>query len=621
MCKMAFAHLYVSFLLLVSAVLSAQGITVSAYAAGLPAYHAQVGDAIALTCVVSDGANVAAYRWLKNGAAVLPTSRTKGVGTSSLHIVRLNTADSGLYGCQATLSTGEVKESQKKANLTVFGPPEIAFHPDVFYRESLAARLTCRGKNYNRIAWFRNGQLLNGPRYITTGGIGETLTIQNVILSDAGSYTCVAKSTSGGRTEKSLTLTVETDPKIVLHPANVTVQVGFRATLTCNISGIPTPSKTWFQGRTQKTVDTKNIRYVIRNNRASSTLVIENIKKTDEDYYYCAGLNNHGHVESSKAKVIVGSPPTPPPSGSEPIKIVASKTIAYGRNDSITCRAQGLVRPIVSWTKDGQPVSDPSLSQDETGELFVVNVTYDHAGQYVCTIEVDDRPILIQIVHVDVKGPPDPPVITTAKVLDGVITVNWTDSLFDGNSPITGYEAYWRQAARRDPWWSVTVDRRSTVIDVRSSLVATGIYTFDFAVKASNGYGSSRHSDIQEFMFFYEMNSSISLDTTKEAQQRETTYEILEIGFSLLGAFVLLLAVAVIAKRCYNGQKEVRKAAKPSENQKEPVQITSKEEKSLAKEEPQRNSFSQYVHEERSKMESVTSRFNEPLLELNETLV
>ena len=40
-------------------------------------------------------------------------------------------------------------------------------------------------------------------------------------------------------------------------------------------------------------------------------------------------------------------------------------------------------------------------------------------------------------------------------------------------------------------------------------------------------------------------------------------------------------------------------AAKPSENQKEPVQITSKEEKSLAKEEPQRNSFSQYVHEER----------------------
>ena len=55
------------------------------------------------------------------------------------------------------------------------------------------------------------------------------------------------------------------------------------------------------------------------------------------------------------------------------------------------------------------------------------------------------------------------------------------------------------------------------------------------------------------------MNSSISLDTTKEAQQRETTYEILEIGFSLLGAFVLLLAVAVIAKRCYNGQKEVRK--------------------------------------------------------------
>ena len=93
--------------------------------------------------------------------------------------------------------------------------------------------------------------------------------------------------------------------------------------------------------------------------------------------------------------------------------------------------------------------------------------------------------------------------ITTAKVLDGVITVNWTDSLFDGNSPITGYEAYWRQAARRDPWWSVTVDRRSTVIDVRSSLVATGIYTFDFAVKASNGYGSSRHSDIQEFMFFY----------------------------------------------------------------------------------------------------------------------
>ena len=97
------------------------------------------------------------------------------------------------------------------------------------------------------------------------------------------------------------------EPQVELHPANVTVQVGFRAQLTCNISGIPTPGKTWFRGRTKATVDTKNIRYVIRNDRVSSTLVIENVKKTDEDYYYCAGTNRHGHVESNKAKVVVGS--------------------------------------------------------------------------------------------------------------------------------------------------------------------------------------------------------------------------------------------------------------------------------------------------------------------------
>ena len=212
------------------------------------------------------------------------------------------------------------------------GLPEINFYPDVSYQESLSARLTCRGKNYDRVFWFRNDEKLlldDDPRYEITDHIGETLIIRNVTLSDAGSYTSQAKSTSGGRTEKSLTLTVESntyqcllvknerkrfvfaaEPKVVLHPANVTVQVGFRATLTCNISGIPTPGKTWFRGRTQKTVNTKNIRYVIRNDRTSSTLIIENIKKTDEDYYYCAGMNDHGHVQSNKGKVVVGSKST-----------------------------------------------------------------------------------------------------------------------------------------------------------------------------------------------------------------------------------------------------------------------------------------------------------------------
>ena len=221
--------------------------------------------------------------------------------------------------------------------------------------------------------------------------------------------------------------------------------------------------------------------------------------------------------------VIAVGPPTPPPPGSKPIEIFASKTIAYGRNDSIACRARGLVRPIVSWTKDGQPVSNPSLFQDETGELFVVNVTYDHAGQYVCTIEADNRPIVIQTVRVDVKGPylytrvslasgmmavsvlgpPDPPVITTAKAVHGIITVNWTDPLFDGNSPIIDYKVYWRQAARRNLWASATVDRTSTKIDVRPSLRTSGIYTYDFSVKASNGYGVSPRSDFEDFVFFY----------------------------------------------------------------------------------------------------------------------
>lgn len=72
-----------------------------------------------------------------------------------------------------------------------------------------------------------------------------TLRILDAIPSDAGAYTCRAR-TSGGQTEMTVYLNVLEAPEVRINPIELFVAIGSTFNLSCTVNGKPRPEISWY---------------------------------------------------------------------------------------------------------------------------------------------------------------------------------------------------------------------------------------------------------------------------------------------------------------------------------------------------------------------------------------
>ena len=54
----------------------------------------------------------------------------------------------------------------------------------------------------------------------------------------------------------------------------------------------------------------------------------------------------------------------------------------------ITCPASGVPMPVITWSKNGQPLAQSErISVDETGALSIAGSLISDAGRYTCTVK------------------------------------------------------------------------------------------------------------------------------------------------------------------------------------------------------------------------------------------
>uniref|UniRef100_A0A8C0KGA3 Leucine rich repeats and immunoglobulin like domains 1 n=1 Tax=Canis lupus dingo TaxID=286419 RepID=A0A8C0KGA3_CANLU len=139
--------------------------------------------------------------WQKDGGTDFPAARERRMHVMPdddvFFITNVKIEDMGLYSCTAQNSAGTVSAN---ATLTVFETPSLVVPLEdrvVSMGETVALQCKATGNPTPRITWLKGGRPLSlTERHHFTPG-NQLLIVQNVVVEDAGQYTCEISNTLG----------------------------------------------------------------------------------------------------------------------------------------------------------------------------------------------------------------------------------------------------------------------------------------------------------------------------------------------------------------------------------------------------------------------------------------
>ncbi|XP_053542916.1 hemicentin-1 isoform X1 [Ictalurus punctatus] len=341
-----------------------------------------IGRSVELRCQ-SDAVPPPTLSWRKDGR---PLYRKPGLSVSEdgsvLQIASAQIQDTGRYTCEATNVAGK---TEKNYNLNVWVPPSIRGSDEVSPLTVTVGGLVtllCESSGIPppSLTWKKNGSELKADSRVRVLSGGRQLQITSAERSDAASYTCQASSVTGTAV-KEYSLQVYVRPSIS-SPGNgkgeVTVVRGGDITLQCEADGVPRPAITWLKdGRPLGTGSGVQI-------LSDGRLVrIRDARVEHTGRYTCVAVNVAGQDES-KHDVTVHVPA----SISGNTRRTENMTVVVRNPAALMCEASGIPLPVITWLKDGRPISTSGSVRVISGgrSLRLMHAAAEDAGRYTCIV-------------------------------------------------------------------------------------------------------------------------------------------------------------------------------------------------------------------------------------------
>ncbi|TNN45884.1 Myosin-binding protein H [Liparis tanakae] len=150
-----------------------------------------------------------------------------------------------------------------------------------------------------------------------------------------------------------------------------------------------------------------------------------------------------------------------------------------GTKINLTIPFSGKPKPVVSWSKDGQPLDTKKVnvrSTDKDSILFIRTADRADSGVYEMSVKVDDfedkASLTLQIV--ELPGPP-----ASVKVVDTWgfnAALEWTPPTDNGNTEITGYTI--QKADKKTGDWFTVMEHYHRLNATVSDLIMGNSYNF-----------------------------------------------------------------------------------------------------------------------------------------------
>ncbi|XP_072048855.1 cell adhesion molecule Dscam2-like [Amphiura filiformis] len=375
--------------------------------------------------------------WNKIGGS-LPVGRIEEPAVGWLRITNVQPSDAGIYRCTAST---QLDSTTAQAQLIVLEGPLLSVTPeDTIVEEGRVAVLQCQagGSPSPAITWMTPVPGLSsieapgGPfSSVVVSGDG-TLTVSNVEVHHAGTYTCTA-SNSVGTSSAEAYLDVQRAPVLTATPSDKTVVEGGSVFFRCRAEGNPAAQISWrrFDG-TELMSDAKHSVY------GNGDLMISNIEKQQEGQYTCTARNALGEVSQSvNLRVLI-----PPQFVSFPL----DQVIELGDTVQLECVVTGDPQPDIEWVKDGEQIVLESNIVFVAGSILIQGVTKVNLGAYTCiaTNEAGNNQMTAMLLTPDVPTFTLAPVNTTANVTHTVTipcranareapSIRWYTATSEGN--------------------------------------------------------------------------------------------------------------------------------------------------------------------------------------------
>ncbi|XP_075412057.1 immunoglobulin superfamily member 10 isoform X2 [Tenrec ecaudatus] len=342
----------------------------------------------------------------------------------TLYFNRIGVAEEGDYTCYAHNTLGQ---DEMKVHLTVVtAAPSIRQGFKTYWRIQAGdtATLDCVviGEPRAQIFWkLPSNQMISFSTDRYTFHANGSLSIDQVGLSDAGEYVCVARRPGGGDMARYRLDVVPKPPRINGGRATRTVMEATavrhsRKSFDCRAEGTPAPQITWLMP------DNLVLRAPYHGSRVSvhgnGTLEIRNVRPSDAAEFVCLARNAGGEsvwVVRLQVLEMLRRPTFRNPRN----QVVAAQ---LGRAAVMDCLVEGNPPPRVTWMlPNGTSLSRGSRTPQgwiaDNGSLIIPKTAREDAGRYRCAarntvgyieklvvLEVGQQPVILTSARGVVQG-------------------------------------------------------------------------------------------------------------------------------------------------------------------------------------------------------------------------
>ncbi|MBO1316847.1 immunoglobulin domain-containing protein [Acanthopleuribacter pedis] len=362
------------------------------------------GGTLSLT-VAGNTESSLSYQWLRGGSPIA------GQTSATLTINGLSAGDAGDYSCRLTDSCGQVTSNATTVTLIdAVSITAVSGTVDACIGDSPTLSVTATGDGVLSYQWRLGGQNV-------AGATNATLTLTDIQLANAGSYTCVVTNDCGPVTSDPIVVNVQDGPAFSQQPQNQTECEGQSATFTVTASGQGTLTYQWRRNGATLAGQT------------SATLTLTGLTQGDEGNYDCVVGSDCGSSTSTAASLTVAAPPTvdthptADPAGYCPGG-TANFTVAGITESSFTYQ----------WLKEGAPIAGATAAT-----LNLTDLAAEDAGSYSCRLTDDcgqvtsnavtltlNQPLTIDSITADTEACPGETASFTVSVSgDGPLTYQW----------------------------------------------------------------------------------------------------------------------------------------------------------------------------------------------------